>query len=83
MIPLGATVIVDLRPVPLEKALGRIAALDFVGKGLRIRQVKRDMAGERYFGASITEHGRAQMQIRPSKGDRVLGEIVGVLAHIA
>lgn len=82
MIPLGATVIIDLRPLPLEKALSRIAALDFIGKGLRIRRVVRDMAGERYFGASITEHGRAQMQIRPTKGDRVLGEVIGVLAHM-
>ncbi len=80
MIPLGATVIIDLRPLSLEKALGKIAALDFAGKGLRIRQVKRDMAGERYFGASIMEHGRAQMQIRLGKGDRVLGEVIGVLA---
>lgn len=83
MIPLGATVVVDLRPVPLEKALGKIAALDFVGKGLRIRQVRRDMAGERYFGASITEHGRAQMPIREPKGDRILGEVVGVLAQLS
>ena len=83
MIPLSATVIIDLRPIPLDKALGKIAALYFEGKGLRIRQVKRDMAGERYYGASITEHGRAQMQIRPNKGDRVLGEIIGVLAAIS
>ncbi len=82
MIPLGATVIIDLRPMPLEKILSRIAALEFTGKGLRIRRVVRDMAGERYFGASITEHGRAQMQIRPSKGDRVLGEVIGVMAPI-
>ena len=82
MIPLGATVVIDLRPIPLEKALSRIAALDFAGKGLRIRRVVRDMAGERYFGASITEHGRAQMQIRPNKGDRVLGEVIGVQASI-
>ncbi|MCD8350098.1 MAG: helix-turn-helix domain-containing protein [Planctomycetaceae bacterium] len=82
MIPLGAIVIIDLRPVPLEKALSKIAALDFAGKGLRVRRVVRDMAGERYFGASITEHGRAQMQIRPTKGDRVLGEVIGVLASI-
>ncbi len=82
MIPLGATVIIDLRPLSLEKALGKIAALDFAGKGLRIRQVKRDMAGERYFGASIMEHGRAQMQIRLGKGDRILGEVIGVLASM-
>ena len=83
MIPLGATVIIDLRPLPVDKALSRIAALDFAGKGLRIRRVVRDMAGDRYFGASITEHGRAQMQIRPSKGDRILGEVIGVLAHVS
>ncbi len=83
MIPLGATVIIDLRPVPLDKAISRIAALDFAGKGLRIRRVVRDMAGERYYGASITEHGRAQIQIRPAKGDRVLGEVIGVLASIS
>lgn len=82
MVPLGATVVIDLRPVPMEKALSRIAAIEFAGKGLRIRRVVRDMAGERYFGASITEHGRAQMQIRPSKGDRILGEVIGVLAAI-
>lgn len=83
MIPLGATVIIDLRPIPLDKALGKIAAMDFAGKGLRIRKVVRgDSANERYFGASITEHGRAQMPIRPNKNDRVLGEVVGVLAPI-
>lgn len=82
MIPLGATVVIDLRPIPLEKALSRIAALEFAGKGLRIRRVVRDMAGERYFGASMTEHGRAQMQIRPNKRDRILGEVIGVLASI-
>lgn len=80
MIPLGATVIVDLRPMPLEKALGKIAAVEFIGKGLRIRRIKRDETGERYFGAAITEHGRAQIQIRPHKGDRILGEIIGILA---
>lgn len=83
MIPLGATVIIDLRPIPLDKAISRIAALDFAGKGLRIRRVVRDMAGERYYGASITEHGRAQIQIRPNKGDRILGEVIGVLAPIS
>lgn len=82
MIPLGATVIIDMRPLPLEKALSRIAAIEFSGKGLRIRRVVRDMAGDRFYGASITEHGRAQMQIKPSKGDRVLGEVIGVLAPI-
>ncbi len=82
MIPLGAIVIIDLRPLPLEKALGKITALEFAGKGLRIRQVKRDMAGERYYGASITEHGRAQIQIRPNRGDKVLGEIIGILASV-
>ncbi len=83
MIPLGAMVIIDLRPVALDKALGKIAALDFAGKGLRIRKVVRgDSAAERYFGASITEHGRAQMPIRPGKNDRVLGEVVGVLAPV-
>ncbi|MCD7895556.1 MAG: helix-turn-helix domain-containing protein [Planctomycetaceae bacterium] len=82
MIPLGAIVIIDLRPLPLEKALGKITALEFAGKGLRIRQVKRDMAGERYYGASITEYGRAQIQIRPNRGDKVLGEIIGILASV-
>lgn len=82
MIPLGSTVVIDLRPVPLEKALSHIAAVDFVGKGLRIRRVVRDMAGERYYGASITEHGRAQMPIRPNKGDRILGEVIGVMASV-
>lgn len=83
MIPLGATVIIDLRPIPLDKALGKIAALDLAGKGLRIRKVVRgDSANERYFGASIHEHGRAQMPIRTNKNDRVLGEVVGVLAPI-
>lgn len=80
MIPLGATVVVDLRPMSLEKALGRIAAIEFAGKGLRIRRVKRDEAGERYYGAAVTEHGRAQIQIRPHKNDRILGEIIGILA---
>lgn len=81
MIPLGSIVIIDLRPVPTEKALSRICALDLSGKGLRIRRVVRDMAGERYYGASITEHGRAQIQIRPNKGDRILGEVIGILAQ--
>ncbi len=83
MIPLGATVVLDLRAVPLEKALGRTVAIDFAGKGLRIRQMKRDMAGERYFGASVTEHGRAQIPVRPNRGDRVIGEVVGVLAQVS
>ncbi len=83
MIPLGATVIIDMRPVPLDKALSKITAIDFNGKGLRIRRVVRDMAGERFYGASITEHGRAQIQIRPNKGDRILGEIIGVMAPIS
>ena len=83
MIPLGATVVIDLRPVSLEKAISRIAAIEFAGKGLRIRRVVRDMAGERYYGASITEHGRAQIQIRPPKGDRILGEVIGVLAAVS
>ncbi|MCC8191050.1 MAG: helix-turn-helix domain-containing protein [Planctomycetes bacterium] len=82
MIPLGATVILDLRPMSLDRALSRIAAIDYVGKGLRIRRVVRDMAGERYYGASITEHGRAQIPIRPGKGDRVLGEVIGVMASV-
>lgn len=83
MVPLGATVIIDMRPMNMEKALSKIAAIDFVGKGLRIRRVVRDMAGERYFGASMTEHGRAQIQIRANKGDRILGEVIGVMASIA
>ena len=82
MIPLGATVIIDMRPSPLDKLLSRIAAIEFVGKGLRIRRVVRDMAGERYYGASMTEHGRAQIQIKPAKGDRVLGEIIGVMTAV-
>lgn len=83
MIPLGATVIIDMRTIPMDKALSRIAAIDFTGKGMRIRRVVRDMAGERYYGASITEHGRAQIQIRPGKGDRILGEVIGVLSPLS
>ncbi len=84
MIPLGAMVVIDLRPVPLDKALGKIAALDFAGKGLRIRKVVRgDSATERYYGASITEHGRAHIPIRTGKNDRVLGEVIGVLAPVS
>ncbi|MDR1612049.1 MAG: helix-turn-helix domain-containing protein [Planctomycetota bacterium] len=80
MIPLGATVIIDVRPLPMDRVLTKIAAIEFVGKGLRIRRVVKDMAGDRYFGASVTEHGRAQMQIRENKGDRILGEAIGTLA---
>ncbi len=83
MIPLGATVVIDLRPLPLEKALSKICAIDFVGKGLRIRRLVRDMGGERYYGAGVMEHGRAQMQIRPGKGDRILGEVVGIQAAVS
>ena len=82
MIPLGATVIIDLCPVPVEKSISRITALEFAGKGLRIRRVIHDMASNRYYGASITEHGRAPMHIRPSKGDRVLGKVIGVMASV-
>jgi transcriptional regulator with XRE-family HTH domain len=80
MIPLGATVVIDMRPMSLTKALTRITALEFAGKGLRIRKVVKDMVSDRYYGASVTEHGRAQMQIRENKGDRILGEVIGVLA---
>lgn len=83
MIPLGATVVIDLRPIPLEKALSRIAALEFAGKGLRIRRVVREMGNDRYYGASITEHGRAQIQLRTEKGDRILGEVIGILAPVS
>lgn len=83
MIPLGAIVVIDLRPLALDKTLGKVAALDFSGKGLRIRKVVRgETTGERYFGASVTDHGRARMPIRPDKGDRVLGEVVGILAPV-
>ncbi len=76
--------IIDLRPFPLDKAPGKIAALDFAGKGLRIRKVVRgDSSNERYFGASMTEHGRAQLPIRLDRNDRVLGEVVGILASIS
>lgn len=83
MIPLGATVVIDMRSMQVDKALARIAALEFAGKGLRIRRVVRDMAGERYYGAGMTEHGRAQIQIRPNKGDRILGEVIGVMASVS
>lgn len=82
MIPLGAVVVVDVRPLPLEKALGKVAALDFAGKGLRIRRVVRDMSGERCFGAGVTEHGRGRLRLRLDKGDRILGEVIGILAAL-
>ena len=82
MIPLGATVIIDMRPLPLDKMLSKIAAIEFSGKGLRIRRVVRHMTGERFLGAGMTDHGRTPIQIRPDKGDRILGEIIGVTAAI-
>ena len=82
MIPLGATVVIDVRPVPLEKAVGLIAAIGYASRGLRIRRIEKSMTDERYSGVSITEHARAKMPIRADKGDRIIGLIIGVLAQI-
>jgi hypothetical protein len=82
MIPLGATVVVDMRPAPLEKMLGRIAAIGFANRGFRIRRVVRNMTSDRYFGASVTEHARAQMPILEERGDQILGRVIGILSPI-
>jgi hypothetical protein len=82
MIPLGATVVIDMRPCPLEKSVGLIAAICYAGRGLRIRRIEKSMTEDRYFGVSVTEHARAKMPIRPDKEDRIVGLVVGAMAQI-
>jgi hypothetical protein len=82
MIPLGAIVAIDMRPTPPEKMLGRIAAIGYAGRGFRIRRVVRNMEGDRFFGASIIEHARAQMPILEERGDRILGRVIGIFAAV-
>lgn len=76
MIPLGATVIIDRRPQDLEKDLGRVLALAFKGKGLRIRRLMRDMYGK-YFGSASFEQARGRLPVRLDKGDELVGRVVG------
>ena len=82
MIPLGATVIADLRPAPPEKMLGKVAVIAFIDRGVRVRRLVRSMTGERILAAGVVEYSRAMLQFRPDKGDRLLGEVVGVLAAV-
>jgi transcriptional regulator with XRE-family HTH domain len=82
MIPLGSLVAINLQVASPEKLLGKIAAIAFSVRGLRIRRVVRDMAGEGIYGASVTEHSRAKLPISQDRGDRILGVVIGVLAAV-
>ena len=81
-IPLGAVVVLDMRPLPPEKAVDRLVALRLTQKGLRIRRLARDPAAGRFYGAPAVEHMRSRMPFRPDHGDEVIGRVAGVIAEI-
>jgi transcriptional regulator with XRE-family HTH domain len=82
MIPLGATVIADMRPKAPEKMLGKVAVIGFVDRGVRVRRLVRSVTGESILASGVVEHGRAMLQFRPDKKDRILGEVIGILAAV-
>lgn len=81
-IPLGAAVVLDMRPLPPEKAIGKLVALRLQHKGLRIRRLIQDTATGRLYGAPAIEHSRGRMPFRPEHGDEVIGRVVGVVTEV-
>lgn len=81
MIPLGATALVDRRPLNVTKALNKVVALNLHKKGVRIRCLIREPISNNLIGMTALEGQRGKALFRPELGDTILGPIVGVLAQ--
>lgn len=81
-VPQGAALILDMRPLPPEKAIGKLVALRLAQKGLRIRRLIQDTATNRLYGAPAIEHSRGRMPFRPEHGDEVIGRVMGVVSEV-
>lgn len=77
---LNSMVVLDLRPLKPEKAIGKMVVFRLAGKGLRIRRMVYDGDGGRFFAAPTIEHSRRNVPFRPEAGDAVIGRVVGVMS---
>ena len=80
-VPRGAMVLVDQRPLAVEKLANRLAAVWIQGKGLRLRQIVRLSSG-RYLAQSLAPGNRGAFPFRPERGDRIIGRLRGVVAPL-
>ncbi len=81
MIPLGATVVIDRRPCPVEKGMNRVVALNLASKGVRIRRLITDPMSQKIVGVPTIEGRRGKIDYREDLGDTILGRLVGIQAQ--
>jgi len=81
MIPLGATVIIDRRPLDVKKALNKVVVLNLHDKRVKIRRLIREPVTDNLAGMTALEGQRGKAMFRPDLGDTILGSVVGILAQ--
>ena len=80
-IPLGATVILDRRPMTTEQAIDKLVAMHVSDRGVRLRRLVRG-ANERFLGETGVPGNRGSVAFRPARGDVLLGRVIGQLAQL-
>ncbi|MDR3210452.1 MAG: helix-turn-helix domain-containing protein [Planctomycetota bacterium] len=82
VLPLGSTVIINLRPQSPAALAGRPVLLDLAERGTRIRQLEPN-SGSGGSGFQVTGiSARQRFSFKPEQGDRILGTVVGVLTQL-
>ena len=73
--------IVDCRPTPPEKNIGKILAFNLKDHGLRFRQLYLDKENQRMIaGGCDNMLSRKHYQFHPDKGSLIVGRVVGILS---
>ncbi len=79
-IPATSLIIIDRRELMLEKCIGRNIAIFQKGKGIKVRQLEEGTTEGSLRAVPAGGKSRGSFDIKPEKGDIILGRIVAVFA---
>ena len=80
-IPVNSLIVVDRRELVLDKNIGRNIAIFQKGKGLKLRKLEESGKDGRFKAVTSGGKTRGSFEIKPEKGDIILGRIVAVFAQ--
>ena len=80
-IPANSLIVIDRRELILEKCIGRNIAIFQKGKGIKVRQLEESTTKGTLRAVPAGGKSRGSFDIKPEKGDIILGRIVAVFAQ--
>ena len=80
-IPVNSLIVIDRRELILEKNVGRNIAIFQKGKGLKLRILEEGSKPGKLKAVPSGGKNRGSFEIKPEKGDIILGRVVAVFAQ--